>query len=267
MEAVLDLMRAGDLRLAPLISHRFDIDAAEKAYDLIAGGATDSLGILLTYPSSEESVLTRRVDLVEHPKRVPGEPGVGFIGAGSFATSTLLPAMKRYGNVRMTGVCTASGISAQHAAKKFGFDFAATAIEELLLDDSTDAIAIATRHDRHAAEICAVLRSDRHVFCEKPLCLNVDELKKIVSEWHAHRGQRSVMVGFNRRFAPLARQLRTHVAGGAGGGVSDGVSGDANGSLVMPSIFPFPSSDETTARVALGSRKVPRSPTAGRTFA
>ena len=215
MEAVLELMGRGELEVAPLVSHRFDIAEAEKAYELITAAATDSLGVLLSYPSDEKP-RSRRVDVATRAQTASNEPGIGLIGAGNFATVTLLPALQAAGTARLTGVCTASGVSAQHAARKFGFDFATTDVDEILSDDRTEAIVIATRHDRHADELAAVLRSKRHVFCEKPLCLNVAELSQVVAQWRAHEGRCSVLVGFNRRFSPMARQLRDYLGGGAG---------------------------------------------------
>jgi predicted dehydrogenase/threonine dehydrogenase-like Zn-dependent dehydrogenase len=213
MEAFLQLLAEGKLDVQSLITHRFSVEHARDAYDLIMGKAEESfLGVLITYSNVPEEI--HRLELVVD-KVTPAivrekSVAVGLLGAGSFAMSTLVPAIKRVKGVELVGVCAANGFHSHHAAKRFGFRYCATDEEEILSDPAVNTFVIATRHHLHAAQVLAALRTGKHVFCEKPLCLREDELAEIIL---AHSGDRAapkplLMVGFNRRFAPLAVRMK-----------------------------------------------------------
>ncbi len=218
MEAFLQLLADAKVDVGALITHRFPIDQAQSAYDLIAGKSQQPfLGVLITYPELAQE--TRRVEVSEKGGAVSSfgtKPvAIGLFGVGSFATSTLLPAIKRVGDTALVGVCAANGSHSHHAAKKFGFRYSATDENSLINDAAINTVVVATRHHLHAKQVLAALKAGKHVFCEKPLCLNEDELRDIV---RADEGQPSVgkpllMVGFNRRFAPLALRLKSFLRG------------------------------------------------------
>ena len=132
--------------------------------------------------------------------------GVSVIGSGLFASTTLIPALKQLSGVRLRGLVSAQGLSAQTLGRSSGFAFSATSVAEALTDAETDVVFILTRHHLHAAQVVAALEAGKHVFVEKPLCLTAEQLERIrlVHEQHADR---LIMVGFNRRFAPLAERL------------------------------------------------------------
>jgi predicted dehydrogenase/threonine dehydrogenase-like Zn-dependent dehydrogenase len=205
-EAVLDLMASGALDVAPLISHRFPLERAEDAFDLLTSSEA-SLGILLEYKTNQpaEQLTTRRVSLAPPPP--PGKATVAFLGAGNYAGRVLIPAFKAAG-ANLHSVVSGGGVSAVHFGKKFGFSEAGTDSEAVLEDSSIDTIVIATRHDAHARQVLAALRAGKHVFCEKPLCLTQDELGEIETEARARPNQH-LMVGFNRRFAPQIVKMKT----------------------------------------------------------
>jgi predicted dehydrogenase/threonine dehydrogenase-like Zn-dependent dehydrogenase len=229
MEAFLELLADGKVNVEALITHRFPIDQARSAYELITGNAEQPfLGVLITYPGIAEE--TQRISLNKPSgeratsSSAAGEVSIGLLGAGSFATSTLLPAIKHVGGATLVGVCAANGSHSHHAAKKFGFKYCATDAEQLINDPDVSTIVISTRHHLHAPQVIAALKAGKHVFCEKPLCLNKDELRDIVQvyqEYHPDlRPEHSqpparplLMVGFNRRFAPLAIQLKNFLRG------------------------------------------------------
>ncbi len=209
LAAFLDLLAEGKVRVAPMITHRFPIENARQAYDLVTGTRREpSLGIVLTYPESE-APLTRVI--ASSAASPAGSVRLGVLGAGSFAVNTLLPAIKGIAGLEFAGVCAATGAHARHAADKFSFRFCTSDENEILGDDSINAVLIATRHHLHARQVKAALAAGKHVFCEKPLCLTQIELAEI---GHALRAQPKTIlaVGFNRRFAPLARQLKEFVA-------------------------------------------------------
>ncbi|MCP5410260.1 MAG: bi-domain-containing oxidoreductase [Chromatiaceae bacterium] len=187
-EAVLDMLADGRLDVKPLISHRFDIAEAEKAYELV-GGSAPSLGILLSYPGIEITPEARVVALgsAPHPRPLSrGERGetvsVSFVGSGNYATAALIPAFKVAG-AHLRSVASSAGVSGVHAGRKFGFDETTTDSDRIFSDEKCDAVVISTRHDSHARFVLQALRAGKHVFVEKPLCLTLDELGEIEAAW------------------------------------------------------------------------------------
>jgi predicted dehydrogenase len=216
LSSFLELMEGGGVQVGPLVSHRVPIAEGGRAYALLTGDEP-ALGILLTYGDVGDSGPTvRRVEVgTAVAPRLAGEVGVGVLGAGNFATATLLPAVQAAGGFRLRGVASARGPSAHHAAGKFGFAYAATAEEEIVSDPQTDLVAILTRHDLHARQITAALAAGKHVFCEKPPCLDAAELRSIVDALVAAGPGRLLALGYNRRFAPLMVRARDHMAAAA----------------------------------------------------
>lgn len=199
-EAVLDLMAAGALDVGPLISHRFALADAEQAYALLTSGQR-SLGILLQYPEDEGgSRLARTVHLREARGGGATAANVALLGAGNYASRVLLPAVVKAGG-QVQAVVSGGGVTAVHFGRKFGAARASTDWQQAIADEAVDTVIIATRHDVHARQVLAALRAGKHVFCEKPLCLRMDELDEIEHEARSRPGQ-LLMVGFNRRFAP-----------------------------------------------------------------
>jgi len=208
-EAVLDLIASGALDVAPLISHRFPVEQAADAFSLLASD-TPSLGILLQYRPDEapERLTERTVTLAPAP--APGKASVAFLGAGNYAGRVLIPAFKAAG-ANLRTVVSSGGVSAVHFGRKHGFAQASTDGAAVLADTSVDTIVIATRHDSHARQVLDALRAGKHVFCEKPLCLTLDELAEIEAEATARPNQ-LLMVGFNRRFAPQVVKVKALLA-------------------------------------------------------
>ena len=216
-EAMLDMMSERRLDVMPLISHRFSITEAARAYEVVTGSAP-SLGILLEYPTPAERAEARLRERTVHVK-VPETSGthratVGFIGAGNYATAVLIPAFKMTG-ARLRSVASNGGVSGLHAAKKFGFELTTTDTPSLLADPAINAVAITTRHDSHARLVCEAMRAGKHVFVEKPLAINLkelDQIEQVLSEVEVE-SSRILMVGFNRRFAPQVRKMKALLAG------------------------------------------------------
>lgn len=213
-EAVLDMLSDGRLNVKPLISHRFPIACADKAYDLITG-SEPSLGILLEYPAADvvaAEVLSRRtVELAPRASSSASRAAVGFIGSGNYATSVLIPAFEVAG-ADLISVVSNTGVSGLHAARKFGFNRTATNVAEIFDDPAISVVVIATRHDSHADLVCRALRAGKHVFVEKPMALSQDEIAAVETAYDeavASGVAPIVMVGFNRRFAPQAQKIRS----------------------------------------------------------
>jgi predicted dehydrogenase/threonine dehydrogenase-like Zn-dependent dehydrogenase len=212
MEAVIRLVADGKLDVRPLITHRFPIERTQDAYELITGRRTERfLGVLITHaPDAEPSRELRLVRNGVAKARVGHSVSIGVLGAGNFATTTLLPAIKRLRGGDLIGVCAASGSHAHHAARKFGFKSATTDEERILADSAVNTVVIATPHHLHAAQVIKALAAGKHVFCEKPLCLTEAELTEIVELYASSRsGERPLLlVGFNRRFSRMATQMK-----------------------------------------------------------
>jgi predicted dehydrogenase/threonine dehydrogenase-like Zn-dependent dehydrogenase len=213
MEACLQLLSDGKLDVQALITHRFPIERAQGAYELITGRVGQPfLGVLITYPDQAEP--GHEVQLVgkgtDASLAREASMGIGVLGAGSFALGTLLPAIKQLDRARLVGVCAANGSHARHAAAKFGFQYCTTDEQRILDDPDINTVVIATRHHLHANQVLAALSAGKHIFCEKPLCLSEIDLAEIVRAYaNGIPGRGSpLMVGFNRRFAPMAIKMR-----------------------------------------------------------
>lgn len=217
-EAVLDMMADGRLDVKSLISHRFAIDEAEKAYELV-GGAGPSLGILLSYPGLEITPATQTVNLGLSPSAPlelrSGKATVSFVGSGNYATAVLIPAFKEAG-AHLRCVASSAGVSGVHAGRKYGFDETTTDTSRIFTDAETRAVVITTQHDSHARFVLQALEGGKHVFVEKPLCLTLAELNDIESAQLATGGRSMVMVGFNRRYAPQVQKMKQLLGGVTG---------------------------------------------------
>jgi predicted dehydrogenase/threonine dehydrogenase-like Zn-dependent dehydrogenase len=215
LEAFLQFIAQGKLNLPPLITHRFPMEQATRAYDLITGSTGEPfLAALITYAGAKSGTtpnLTEKIQ-VGAVATSSGSIGLGVLGAGSFAQNTLLPALKAIPGISFIGVCNATGPRSRNAAEKFGFSYCSNSETELLQDPNINAVVIATRHNLHASQALAALQAGKAVFCEKPLCLNEAELAALVrAAWPSGSGKNRgplLMVGFNRRFAPMAVQLK-----------------------------------------------------------
>ncbi len=198
MEAFLDLLSRGMLNMKPLISHVFDIVDAEKAYELVLGTNTEPhIGILLKYDSNKEKFST-----YSSIKKNPIDKiNVGFIGAGSFAQSYLIPNVKSCG-ASLDTVVTSRGITSKNVAEKFGFNVCSSDKKDVIENKNINTVFIATPHSSHADLVIRSLESGKNVFVEKPLAISLEELQKIIDV--KSNNYYPLMVGFNRRFAPIS---------------------------------------------------------------
>jgi predicted dehydrogenase len=205
-EAVVDLMAKGQLQVKPLITHRFDIEHATQAYEVITGKKKEKfLGVLLTYPAGKRQE-ERRLIFPLASFKPTSTVKLGVLGAGLFANSVLLPAIKKAGDIQLVGIASSGGLHAQHAGKKFGFQYATSNDDEIINDPNINTVAILTRHDTHADLVIKALQAGKNVFVEKPLAINSSQLSAI-SEQLLKTDTCILTTGFNRRFSPLAQSL------------------------------------------------------------
>jgi predicted dehydrogenase len=213
LEGFVRMMEDGAVDVKPLITHRFPIAAAEQAYRLIQDEKTRAyLGVLLTYEGPRpDGMPERRIDLSTRSPDPSATVALGVLGAGNFANSVFLPLLRRLPSLECVGLASGGGVSGANAARKYGFRYATTDETRILDDPEVNTVAILTRHDQHARQTIEALRAGKHVFSEKPLALSWEELEGIARA--LRRSHRMLMVGFNRRFAPMTVRLRDAIEG------------------------------------------------------
>lgn len=215
MEAFLRLLAERKVDVASLITHRFPIEQAQSAYELITGRSREAfLGVVIQYSgtcdASPSLTLAADSGIAKDALAACGS-AIGVLGAGGFANSTLIPAMKASSLTSLIAICAATGSHAQHAARKFGFHQSTTDELELIHNPQINTVVVATRHHLHAKQVLAALEAGKNVFCEKPLCLTQEDLLAIVRTYYgiAVANRPTLMVGFNRRFAPMITQMKS----------------------------------------------------------
>ena len=205
MAAFVDLLGSGSVDVRPLITHVFDIEQAEKAYDIVTGKIQEpSIGILLKYPESEEKPREKQASAKSAPAAEPSI-GIGVIGAGSFAQKFLIPNARAQGH--LLRVADARGMTAKSVAEKFKFRSFSADAQDVLEDTAINTVFIATRHNSHGELVLKALEAGKNVYVEKPLTIEESDLSRIAEASRSHPTRR-LQVGFNRRFAPLAVQAR-----------------------------------------------------------
>jgi predicted dehydrogenase/threonine dehydrogenase-like Zn-dependent dehydrogenase len=220
----LDLIAHQDIEVASLVSDIFPMESATEVYANLASGSLAAVGVLLEYPAEpaeHRARLSHHAPAGAAPARrsLDKQLSVGFIGAGNYASSMLLPQLARLDTVRLAHVATTRSLSAINAQRRFGFTTSSTTAEAVLSDETLDAVFIVTRHHSHADLVCRALRAGKSVFVEKPLALSREELQRIV-DVVAETGNDRLLVGFNRRYAPLLTQLKDQFGQPGGGGMA-----------------------------------------------
>ena len=209
-EAVLDMMDKGRIDVASLISHRFPFNQAKEAYRLLTS-EEPSLGIVLEYPDAPEADWRndRSVKISATTKEIQssGKARVGILGAGNFATRTLLPVLHQQGaDIKM--IASQGGVNGVHAARKFGISEAVSDSERIFTNAGINTVFVLTQHHSHAGFVIDSLKRGKHVFVEKPLALTLQELDEIDRAYCAIEQPPVLMLGFNRRFAPHIRAMK-----------------------------------------------------------
>jgi len=198
VEAVLDLLASGALRVADLVTHRFPVAETERAYELLQDGDGAALGILLEFDADARKPAS---PVVVAPRR-EGAVRVALIGTGDFARGTLVPNLVTVDSVQLSAVCARTGPSAQSLADRYRIPLVTTDWRALAASPDVDALVIATPHAEHAQMAAAGLEAGKAVFVEKPLAVDWAGLELVAAT------PGLLLVGHNRRFAPLAAKLR-----------------------------------------------------------
>ncbi len=214
MEAVLDLVEQKKLNFKALVSHTIPVQNALTAYEMITGKRKEKfLGVLLQYPEQ----LKFHNGLYQNGASTISQNGfhatekvkIGFVGAGNFAQSYLLPNLPKE-TVQLQGIAASRPVNAKAVANKFGFSFGATEAQEVIAAEDLDAVFIATRHDSHARFVIDALNAGKHVFVEKPLAVTPEELQAVREAWEkvSEKKRVALAVGFNRRFSQPFQDIK-----------------------------------------------------------
>lgn len=202
MEAFQYLLSTKKIDIDYLTTHSFDFENAPLAFDMIVNKTEPYIGISLEYDASK---IHKKDAIIVNKANITGKVCISFIGAGSYAQGNLLPNIADSADIAKVGILTNTGTSSKRVAEKFGFNYC-TSKEEDVLDDKTNTLFIATRHDSHGSYVLKGLKANKNVFVEKPLCLLESELEEIIQE--QRKSNKAVMIGFNRRFSPLTQAIK-----------------------------------------------------------
>ncbi|WP_328998630.1 bi-domain-containing oxidoreductase [Kribbella sp. NBC_00709] len=207
LECFIDLIAREQIDVGSLIAGQFPIADATDVYQQLSSGALPGVGFLFEYPDVPQQETAPTATVARPANPTAGSARLGFVGAGNYASSMLLPHLQKDEDAVLARVATNKSLSAANAQRRFGFQAISTDAQEVLSDDSLDAIFVVTRHSSHADLACQALETGKAVFVEKPLALTDEELDRIVATVDA-TGNDRLMVGFNRRFAPLLTDLK-----------------------------------------------------------
>jgi predicted dehydrogenase/threonine dehydrogenase-like Zn-dependent dehydrogenase len=234
MEEFLRLTSQGRVQLDPLITHRFALEDASRAYETIMDPSRNSLAVLVKYPGADlaepltEFRPQRRVEVNGQPG-ASSAIGVALVGAGNLARWAHLPNLKKTPGARLRAIHSASGSRGKSYALRFGAEYCATDYGEILKDPEVQVVVIVSRNQQHASQALAALRAGKHVFVEKPMALTQEECREL-SQAVEDTGKH-LTVGFNRRYAPTYVALKKQIAKRTGPAVlncrvnSPGISG------------------------------------------
>ncbi len=207
MDAFIQLIAKNKINIKQLITHRFDIAQARDGYKLISGTTDEKfMGVILNYNQTTNRIKETTTEVKLTSPNQNCETNIGFIGAGGFASGVLLPNMKQVGGYNFKSIVSGSGISADSSSERFGFESTVSTTNELMQNKDIGTVFIANRHNQHADLVLEAMQNDKSVFVEKPLCMNQEELNKIITQYN--RNQPRMMVGFNRRFAPIIKEIK-----------------------------------------------------------
>lgn len=226
----LELLSSGKVKLDGLITHRFNIEDAIKCYDMILRNKEPYIGVVFEYDKGRQETIDDRLKAgvgsftgvqdderkeiafllrsssYEGHVRARNDNFIGVIGGGLFTRNVFMPVLKNVKNISFKGVATTKGVTSNHLAKKYGFDYATSDYREILNDKNIDSVIITTPHNLHAGMAIEALKAGKNVFVEKPLCIKEEELGNIVNAYRS--SGKKLMVGFNRRFSPLANKMK-----------------------------------------------------------
>lgn len=212
MKAVVEMLENGSLNTKHINTHKFLIEDASEAYDMIKKGSESYMGIILEYPCERDENVAESQNIITRKKikKVPGKIKTGFVGCGNFAGAVLIPAFLQNKKIHPRAIVSGGGYNALTSARKFDADIVCGSMDEMIEKGEVDAIVISTRHNLHARQVVKALEFGIHVFVEKPLGLDESELSDVKKALES--SDSILQVGYNRRFSPMSKKIRDIVA-------------------------------------------------------
>lgn len=219
MQAFQDLIHSGKIDVSYLTTHVVKLEDSPAAYDMMISKTEPFIGILIEYDTTKIIARSRISISTPHASLLTPHISIGFIGAGSYAQSHLLPNIPKSEKVMLKGVMTAGSASSRSVADRYKFEFCTGDEKDILENQDINTVFIATRHNTHAEYVLKALKAGKHVFVEKPLCLTLEELEKISDAYNnptpeTRHLKPALLVGYNRRFAPLAKKVKQDLGDG-----------------------------------------------------
>lgn len=216
IEEFVRLITTGRASFTDLITHVFPFEDSSSAYELITTNIKNEryIGVLLEYSQSNNKFTSRIENTTFAKIKRKGSVtrdvlNIGLIGCGNFAKNTMLPALKKTNLYHFKGLASTGGINAAQANSSFPFEYCTNDYHDLLKDGSIDLIIISTNHNTHAKFIVEALQAGKHVYCEKPLCLTIEELELIEKAYSESSGE--LFCGLNRRYSPYIKKIKTEL--------------------------------------------------------
>ena len=204
----LNLLSKGKVDVKRLTSHTFNIEEAEKAYELLTNN-NNSLGIIINYNSKSNLNKEDKTVKLQSAKTtiINNNFVTNFIGSGNYSSKVLMPLFKK-NKFNLNNISSESGLSSTFNGKKHGFNNSTTDFDKIFKDNS-DILVIASRHDTHSKFLIEGINHNKHIFLEKPLCINLQELEKIIKTYHNNKNylNKILLVGYNRRFSKFAKKI------------------------------------------------------------
>ena len=201
-ETILSALESKRINVLDLITERVPLNDYLNIYNNLGG---KSIASILEYPVN--SINQQTVVAVKQFNSRPSSGIIGIIGAGNFTKMTVMPALKSAG-AHYKYISSAGGLTAKSLANKYGFEFSTTDYKEILKDADVNLVMITTRHNLHAQMVIETLEAGKHVFVEKPLAINNEELQLIKATYESLEKPLSITVGFNRRFSPSIQKAK-----------------------------------------------------------
>jgi len=205
MQTFIDLLESAKISLGSLITHHFHLEDSPKAYDLVVARTEPVVGIVIQYDTERQ--VTRKEKKIGKIFKSNSTLVVSFVGAGNFAQNAIFPRIKS--DCKFGGIITNEGNGSAYVGKKYGFKYLTDDYKRIISDPETDIIFVVTRHNTHAMYVTEALKNDKHVFVEKPLAMNIEELEQVKQAFDGSSG--TLLLGFNRRFSPLTREIMSNL--------------------------------------------------------
>lgn len=218
LQEFLRLISERKINLKPLITHRVAIKDALALYnDMLNDKGGPYIGVVIEYEKEgnftieEDQPVDPNISLKIPEYTLVSRPVIGVIGAGLFGKALLIPALAKVPELKLHTICTSNGINANHVAKKYNFTNITTKYQDVINNQEINSVVILTPHSTHARMVIDALKAGKHIFVEKPLCINEEELKEIYTTYINLEQKPFLMVGYNRRFSVHAKKVKNAI--------------------------------------------------------